>query len=168
MEKLVSPAKKSTAEEVLITRFFNASREDVFQAWTSAESLSRWYAPNDCTIEFKKFDFRIGGEFHHCIRNPHVHDCWCLGMFLEIIEPEKIVYSIAISDKDGNPVQPVTMGMDPDWPVETIVTVTLEEIDGKTKLTLKQTVDTALAKRTGAYPSWLQMLDHLEAEFSGN
>ena len=168
MEKLVSPAKKSTTEEVLIARLFNFSRKDLFKAWTNVESLTRWFAPKDCTIEYKEFEFRKGGKFHHCIHTPHVHDCWCTGTFLEIIEPEKIVYTIAISDKDGNPAQPAAMGMDPEWPAETIVTVTFEEIDGKTLLTLKQTVDTALAKRTGAYPSWLQMLDRLEAELSGN
>src|SRR5688572_6492678 len=164
MEKLVSPVKESRSEEVLITRIFNASREDVFKAWTSVDALARWFAPNECTIEFKKFEFRNGGKFHHCIHNPHVHDCWCIGTFREIIEPEKIIYNIAISDKDGNPAQPSDMGMDPDWPAETTVTVIFEDIDGRTKLTLKQAVDTELAKRTGAYPSWLQMLDRLEEQ----
>ena len=167
MEKLLSPAKESTSKEVLITRVFNASREVVFKAWSSVDALTHWFAPNDCTIEFKKFEFRVGGEFHHCIRNPHVHDCWCIGTFLEIIEPEKIIYNIAISDKDGNPAQPSDMGMDPEWPAETLVTVLFEDIDGKTKLTLQQAVETALAKRTGAYPSWLQMLDRLEAVLPG-
>ena len=168
MEKLLSPAKLSTSEEVLITRIFNASREDVFKAWTNVDALTRWFVPNDCTIEFKKFEFRKGGNFHHCIRNPHVHDGWCIGTFLEIVEPEKIVYNIAISDKEGNPAQPSDSGMDPDWPAETMVTVTFEDINGKTKLTLKQAVDAELAKRTGAYPSWLQMFDRLEAELSPN
>lgn len=166
MEKLVTAAKSSTSEEVLITRVFDASPHEVFGAWTSVDSLARWYAPDDCTIEIKKFEFRNGGRFHHCIRNPHVHDCWCIGTYLEIIEPEKIVYNIAISDEEGNPVEPAAMGMDPEWPAETIVTVTFEDLNGKTKLTLKQTVSTELAKRTGAYPSWLQMLDRLEADLS--
>lgn len=51
--------------------------------------------------------------------------------------------------------------MDPDWPAETVVTVTFTEQHGKTSLTLHQTVDKSLAKRTGAYPSWLNMLDNL-------
>ena len=53
--------------------------------------------------------------------------------------------------------------MDPDWPKETIVKVTLSEHQGRTRLTLHQTVSESLAKRTGAYPSWLDMLERLGA-----
>jgi hypothetical protein len=47
-----------------------------------------------------------------------------------------------------------------------VVTVTLEEEQGQTRLTLQQTVSEALAKRTGAYPSWLQMFERLDAEIA--
>jgi hypothetical protein len=47
---------------------------------------------------------------------------------------------MAIADASGNLVGPVDAGMDPDWPLETVVTVTLVEHDGKTELTLHQTV----------------------------
>lgn len=42
--------------------------------------------------------------------------------------------------------------MDADWPREMIVTVRFDEQDGKTTLTLHQTVLEAVAKRTGAHP----------------
>jgi hypothetical protein len=48
-----------------------------------------------------------------------------------------------------------------EWPRETIVTVTFVELGGKTKLTLHQTVLESIAKRTGAHPSWIEMLDRL-------
>jgi len=51
--------------------------------------------------------------------------------------------------------------MDADWPREMIVTVRFDEQDGKTTLTLHQTVLEAVAKRTGAHPRWLQMPDRL-------
>jgi hypothetical protein len=34
--------------------------------------------------------------------------------------------------------------------------------DGKTRLTLQQNVSESLAKQTGAYPSWLEMLERLD------
>jgi len=46
------------------------------------------------------------------------------------------------------------------------VTVTLAEHDGKTKLTLHQTVLESVAKRTGAHPSWIEMLDRLAKQLS--
>jgi len=38
---------------------------------------------------------------------------------------------------------------------------------GKTLLTLQQTVSESLAKRTGAHPSWIQMLDRLAEVLAG-
>jgi hypothetical protein len=87
-------------------------------------------------------------------------------VFLEIVSPEKIVYDLTISDKNGRPQQPVDAGMDPDWPSSTTVTVLFESIGDKTRITLHQAVSLNLAKRTGAYPSWLSMFDKLENELA--
>jgi uncharacterized protein YndB with AHSA1/START domain len=37
-----------TDKEVNIVRIFDAPRELVFKAWTSAEHLKNWYAPQTC------------------------------------------------------------------------------------------------------------------------
>jgi len=58
--------------------------------------------------------------------------------------------------------------MDPNWPWETLVTVTFAEENGKTKLQLWQTVSLELAKKTGAYPSWLQMLNRIQIVLNEN
>ena len=150
--------------EVLITREFDAPRELVFQAWTDPAHLTRWYAPSGCSIEFRKIDVRPGGTFHSCIRTPDGHHCWCIGTYREVVAPERIVQTMVISDENGNSVEPTDAGMDPAWPRETILTVTFVEQEGRTKLTLRQTVGEELAKRTGAYPSWLNMLDRLAEE----
>lgn len=156
------PVPEAAEPEVLITRVFDAPRELVFKAWTDPEHLARWYAPRGCRVAFHKIDVRPGGAFHSCIRTPDGHDCWCTGVYHEIVEPERIVYSLVAADANGDPAEPAEMGLDPDWPRETIVTVTFAELGAGTKLTLRQTVSEALAKRTGAHPSWLQMLDRLE------
>ena len=148
-------------KEVVITRVFDAPRELVFKAWADREHLMRWYAPKGCTIRISTIDFRPGGVFHHCIRNPKFGDCWCKGIYREIVVPECIVYTLALADEKGNLVDPADVGHDPDWPRETTVTVTFAELEGKTKLTLHQTVLESIAKRTGAHPSWIEMLDRL-------
>jgi hypothetical protein len=58
--------------------------------------------------------------------------------------------------------------MDAAWPGETLVTVTFSEEHGKTKLQLRQTVSQALAQKTGAYPSWLEMLDNMRTLLAQN
>lgn len=152
--------------QVEITRVFDAPRELVFRAWSDREHLLNWYAPNGCEIQIATLEFRPGGRFHTCIRNPAFGECWVVGVYLEIIAPERIVYTMASADAAGNLVEPADVGHDNAWPRETTVTVTLTESEGKTKLTLHQTVSEALAKRTGAHPSWIQMLDRLEAELA--
>ena len=57
--------------------------------------------------------------------------------------------------------QPESQGHDAAWPQDTTVCVTFTERAGRTVVTLEQDVSERLAKRTGAHPSWLQMLDRL-------
>ncbi len=160
---MIDPA---TGPEVLITRSFAAPRELLWQAWTELEHLKRWHAPEGCEIRFERFDFREGGGFLSCIRNPAFGECWCLGEYLEIARPERLVYRLSMADAAGNRISAAAAGHDADWPDETILTLTFrEEEGGKTLLTLHQTVSEALAKRTGAYPSWLDMLERLDRLF---
>lgn len=149
--------------EVLITRTINAPRELVYKAWTKPEHLMQWYAPTGCTIRFAILDIRQGGSYHSCITIPDGKECWCVGEYLEIIPNEKIVQTMAVCNAKGNRISAIEAGMDKDWPDETILTVTFEALeDGNTKITLRQTVSEDLAKRTGAHPSWLIMLDRME------
>ena len=144
-----------------IERMFDAPRELVFDAWTQPERLLQWYAPRGCTITLVKLDARPGGRFHWCIHNPSFGDCWCVGVYKEVVRPERIIYTLATADSSGNQIDPVQAGHDPRWPRETLVTVTLTDVRGSTRLTLEQNVLESLAKHTGAHPSWLQMLDRL-------
>jgi uncharacterized protein YndB with AHSA1/START domain len=147
---------------IRIERMLHAPRELVFDAWTRPELLLQWYAPRGCTIRFAEFDVRPGGRFHSCIRNPSFGDCWCVGVYREIVRPERIVYTMATADSAGNVIEPAQAGHDPHWPRETLVRVTLAEVRGSTLLTLEQSAPEWLAKQTGAHPSWLQMLDRLD------
>ena len=146
---------------MVISRVFDAPRELVFDAWTTPEYLLRWFAPHGCTFHIERIDVRPGGGFHSCIRDG-VFECWCVAAYQEIVRPERLVYTLAIADEQGNKVAPATAGHDERWPQETLLTVTFEDLDGKTRLTLRQNVSESLARQTGAYPSWLEMLQRLE------
>ena len=153
-------------KQVEISYTFNAPRSLVFKAWINKKNLEKWYAPTGCTFQFKKLEIKTGGHFHYCIRHPQFGDCWCIGEYKEIKEPEKIVYTLINADENGNPIDPLSIGMDPEWPGETLVSVTFSEQDGKTILTLQQTVAEHIAKKTGAHPSWIRMLENLESVLS--
>ena len=155
-------------KEVFIEETFNASIERVFNAWTDPEKLMKWYAPDGCTIYFKKIEVKTGGQFHSCISNPQFGDCWCIGEYKEVLPNTRIVFTLINADENGDRINPADIGMDPHWPGETLVTVTLKEENGKTILQLRQTVAAELAKKTGAYPSWLQMLNNMQVMLHQN
>jgi uncharacterized protein YndB with AHSA1/START domain len=150
--------------QVAITREFDAPRDLVFRAWTDPESLARWFAPNGCAVRFAKLDVRPGGRFHSCITTPDGTRCWCLGVYREVAPPSRLSFTMGVANANGEPVDAAAAGMDPAWPAETLVTITFEDVKGRTRLTLTQTVSEALAKKTGAHPSWLQMFDRLAAD----
>ena len=146
-----------------IQRVFDFPRDLVFDAWTSAGLLTQWFAPSGCTLHVERLDIRTGGGFHWCVRSP-AFDCWTVGTYLEVTPPERIVFTSTIADAAGNPATAASQGHDPAWPAETLVTVTFDERGNRTLLTLEQSVSEALARRTGAYPSWIDMLGRLDSQ----
>jgi uncharacterized protein YndB with AHSA1/START domain len=150
--------------QVHITRVIAAPRDLVFQAWTDPALLVNWYAPSGCTLEIKRLRAVTGGNFLTCIHNaPMAFDCWVTGQYLEVDPPARLVLTMRVCDPEGNPMSSAATGHDGEWPEETTLTVTFEETgERQTRLTLHQNVSQALAEKTGAYPSWLQMLDRLE------
>jgi uncharacterized protein YndB with AHSA1/START domain len=155
-------------KELLITHLFDASPELVFQAWTDPEHLQHWYAPDGCTITFKSIDVREQGTFHSCIHDPVHGECWIKGSYMEIKSPEKLVFSMILTNAAGDDVNSLAAGKPEDWPEAIITTVTFSPVGQQTKVTLHQTVAEAEAKKTGAYQSWLKMFDRLQDLLKNN
>jgi uncharacterized protein YndB with AHSA1/START domain len=159
-------ADDANSRLVTIARSFDAPRELVFRMWSKPELLTRWYAPRRCVLQVLHFDFREGGEFRFRIREPDGSGCLCSAIFTEIVHAERIVYTLYFSDDQGRFVSAKSAGADAEWPDRTTVTVTFTEQKGRgvparTTMTLHQTVPESVAKRTGAYPSWVEMLERL-------
>jgi uncharacterized protein YndB with AHSA1/START domain len=95
------------------------------------------------------------------MRSPEDKDYWSTGIYREIIPQERIVFSNSFADEKGNVVPATQYGMSSDFPLEMLVTVTFEEIEGKTKLTLSHVGIPAGADRDGANVGWNQSLDKL-------
>lgn len=127
---------KTESNELVLTRVFDAPRELVFAAWTQPEHLKHWWGPNGFTLPHCTVDLRPGGAIHFCMRSPDGFDIWCKGIYREIAAPERVVSTSYFSDEQGNHVSPAQYGM-PDWPAETLMTVTFEEADGKTTMTVR-------------------------------
>jgi uncharacterized protein YndB with AHSA1/START domain len=135
--------------ELLIVRVFDAPRELVFRAWSKPEHLTRWFGPNGCTVPVCEMDFRTGGLFRIVMRGPNGENYPFDGTYVEIVEPERIVFQGNIHDVPGQDV---------------LTTVTFAEHQGKTKLTVHQVYAMESYATRGAPEGWSQTLDHL-AEF---
>ena len=117
-----------------ISRVVDAPRERVWQAWTEAERLKKWWGPKGFTVKQCKVDLRPGGLMHYCLRTPDGKDMWGKFVYREIVKPEKLVWLNSFSDeKGGTTVHP----MSPTWPREMLTTVTFEAQGGKTKVTVQ-------------------------------
>ena len=155
------PNTEPPEQELVITRVFDAPRELVFKAWTEPERLKRWWGPKGFTTPYCEIDLRPGGVFFYCMRSSDGLDVWNKGVFREIVVPERIVLTDSFADAEGNVVPPTHYGMSPDWPLETLLTVTFEEQAGKTKVTLRHAGIPSGAERDGAQQGWLETVDRL-------
>jgi uncharacterized protein YndB with AHSA1/START domain len=158
----------TTAEEqaLVITRVFDAPRELVFKAWSEPERAMRWWGPKGFTTPVCKIDFRVGGTFLNCMRAPDGKDYWSTGVYQKIVEPERIVCTDSFADAEGNVVPASHYGMVGEFPIEMLVTVTFEDQDGKTKMTLRHAGMPAGDNRDGANQGWNESFDKL-AEYLG-
>ena len=144
--------------EVVITRIFDALRALVFQAWTDPKHLKRWWGPKMFTNPVCEVDARVGGAWRIVMRGPDGVDYPCGGVYREIVEPERLVFTNIATDNDGNPI------------LDGLTTVTFEEQGGKTKLTLTTRavalVDYAAAYLQGMEAGWTQSLESLAEELA--
>ena len=135
--------------EIVITRMFDAPREAVFEAWTTAEGLRQWFGPKRATLSVAEFDPRSGGAFAFSNRfdDGDGTDYQFRGMFREIVAPRRIVMTLTGNAPDGTIV-------------DTEFTVTLLDRGPKTLMLLHQT-DKNPALRDAFINGWTEGLDKL-------
>jgi uncharacterized protein YndB with AHSA1/START domain len=151
-----------------ITRIFDAPRDVVFEAWTKPERFVQWWGPRGYTTPFCEIDLRPGGLMRYCMRSAEGQDVWCGGVFRDVVPGSRLVYRDFFTDQAGKAVSPTEYGVSGDWPAETLVTVTFEDFDGKTKLTLRHSAGTApAAEIEGASQGWNESFDRLAELLAG-
>jgi len=84
-----------------IKREFDANLDLVWQAWTTAELLDQWCAPNPYRTETKALDFREGGFWHYAIVSPEGEKHWSRYDYKKIEHEKSIRELRAFSDENG-------------------------------------------------------------------
>jgi uncharacterized protein YndB with AHSA1/START domain len=147
-----SDAPASSDREIVATRVFDAPRELVFKVWTDPAHIGQWWGPRGFTTTTYAMDVRPAGVWRFRMHGPDGVDYQNKITYLEVVEPERIVYTHG-GDEDGEPVH-------------FQVTATFEEHGGKTRLTMRMLFPSAAARvftieKYGADEGLEQTLDRL-------
>jgi uncharacterized protein YndB with AHSA1/START domain len=141
--------------ELVIQRVLAAPRPLVFRMWTSPEHLARWWGPKGFITLACAMDVRPGGAWFRHLQGPDGLVVIKRGVYREIIEPERLVFTYADEQADGS--------LGP----ETLVTVTLKEEGAATRLTLRQSGFATVSARDGHEGGWASCLERF-AEYLAN
>lgn len=78
--------------EIITTRLFDATPEQMFAAWSDTKHLAKWWGPNGFTNTFHTFDFTPDGMWDFTMHSPDGIDYHNKNKFSKIIENEQIVF----------------------------------------------------------------------------
>jgi uncharacterized protein YndB with AHSA1/START domain len=103
MPELSTLVPAGTAD-ILLSKLYDADRETVFAAWTDAEALAAWWAPDGCVIETRHADIRPGGLWAYRMTTPGGKSFENRHKYEVIDRPERLVYRQGDRPEDDNAV----------------------------------------------------------------
>jgi uncharacterized protein YndB with AHSA1/START domain len=134
-----------------LERTFNAPLKLVWEAWTQAEHIAQWWGPKGMEIKITEQDFRVGGKWKYTMQMPDGKEFISEGVYLEIVELEKIVTSANF--------KPMTEGVE--------IHVLFKENEAKTDFVFSVVHQTEeycrQQKEMGFYNGWGAAFDRLQA-----
>jgi uncharacterized protein YndB with AHSA1/START domain len=143
--------ERTSEREIVVTRTFNASARIVFEAWTKAELMRRWWVPQSSglTLLACEMDVRTGGSYRFVFKHPAAPEGMAFfGRYLEVTPHSRLVWT---NDESGGAGQRSTL--------------TLEEHGGTTRITLHELYPSAAALEAGqgAYDGMDESFGQLDA-----
>jgi len=146
-------------KQLVIERTFHASPEQVFDAFTDPEQLTKWWWPNGFTCPAAEVDLRVGGKYRLAMEWPGTipvdaqFSHYMGGEYYEIDRPDRLVMSgRAMNEEQGELFA-------------TLIEVTLEAREDGTALTMRQSYFEPMPPAEamgGAEQGWSEQLDKLQ------
>jgi uncharacterized protein YndB with AHSA1/START domain len=131
-----------------IERSFEASAEEVFDAWTSPEVMRRWlHCGPDWETPVAEVDLRVGGAVRIVMRRPDGRQAGAQGEYTVIDRPRRLVMTWTFDDVPAN---------------QQLIELTFEESEGTTTVVLINRDISTDARRAGQDEGWRLCLDELE------
>jgi uncharacterized protein YndB with AHSA1/START domain len=137
-------------QEIVMSRTFDAPCDLVFKTMTDPNLIPQWWGPRYLTTTVDEMEVRPGGRWRYVQRDPQGNEHAFHGVYHDITAPERLVCTFEYEGVPGHVL---------------LETVTLEEVDGKTKMT-DQSVFQSVADRDGMVQSGMEsgateMMDRL-------
>lgn len=116
-------AESEADRELIVTRPFDAPARLLFEAWSKPEHFRRWFGPAGYPVTMCEIDFRKGGRWRAAMTGPTGKQQTPFGgEYLEIVPHRRIVFS---------------NGFELPGAEKMVMTVTFDEKDGRTLLTIR-------------------------------
>lgn len=135
---------------ITIERIFKAPIQLVWEAWTQAEHIARWWGPKGMEIKVVEHDFSVGGKWKYIMPMPNGKEFISEGIYSEIVELKKIVTSANF--------RPMTEGVE--------LQMLFEEDGTQTKFTFNVVHPTEeycrQQEKMGIYNGWGSAFDRLD------
>jgi len=140
-------------EQLNVSRDIAASPGRLFEAWTSADQIVKWWGGGGVTCPEAHVDLRTGGAYRIANALPDGTLTWISGVFELIERPYRLVYTWSVE-----PIDPVG--------VPSVVEVEFAEIERGTRVTINQTRIPSVDARHMFLVGWNGCLDGLRDLFS--
>jgi uncharacterized protein YndB with AHSA1/START domain len=136
---------------ITITRVFDAPRERVWKEWTEPERFADWFGGTESEVPLAtiSMDVRPGGSWRaKMFAGPERHEMHWKGEFLEVVEPERLVFTV--SDQPGEEAYE-------------LCTVVLNDLgDGRTQMLFEQRGNLPPEVYERAGQGWSTFFDRIE------
>ncbi len=107
--------------------------------WTESDKVKQWWGPDHFTCPLGDIDFREGGTSLVCMRSKEYGDQYSIWRYTKIAPMKRIEYILNLADKDGNKIEPASIGMPAEFPQDLLNIVTFEDLgNGRTKITVTE------------------------------
>jgi uncharacterized protein YndB with AHSA1/START domain len=126
--------------EIVITRSFDAPRDQVFKAFTDPQAVARWWGLRDTETVVDELEARPGGRWRFVERSGDGSEDAFHGVYHDAVAPERIVYTFEYEGMPGHVL---------------LETITFEEQDGRTLMT-DSSVFQSVADRDGMLASGME------------
>jgi uncharacterized protein YndB with AHSA1/START domain len=138
---------------VRIERTFDASADQVFDAWTSEEVLRRWFNPGPgWETPIAEVDLRAGGSVRVTGRRlDGAREYGASGQYIEIDRPRRLTFTWTFDDDPSN---------------EQLIELDFSEQEGATTVTMVNSRISLAERRDDQQVGWSAFLDNLERELA--